>query len=366
MTMAARLLDTTVHGGTIVSGYPTVLIGGMPAARLGDAHLCPQVTVVVPHVGGPIALGAFTVLVGGAPLARATDSCLCVGPPDSILVGQPNVFVGLAGAPGAAGFVGLLCSLASAGLANVEKLLGNGYPRTALLPDGSTVTEYNSAITIRGSSEYQATVVSDLDRLAAPLPDGSTSTGARVIDGVQETGHHVTIRPVPPGGDQANASCNPARRSDDVAGVARAKPDGTAGQGADSIVEYNPSLTSEYVAEDGHTYTMEPHATLGHELVHGMHQGNGEDLIAVPDPLDPDDNREEARTIGVHGYEREEVSERRLHEEAGRGARPSHNAITRNTYQDENGQWHDDEQDSSGNWRRSTIPPPPGGGRPNH
>ena len=27
---------------------------GMPAARVGDMHVCPMVTVLVPHVGGPI------------------------------------------------------------------------------------------------------------------------------------------------------------------------------------------------------------------------------------------------------------------------------------------------------------------------
>jgi uncharacterized Zn-binding protein involved in type VI secretion len=64
---AARVGDATAHGGTIVAGCPTVLIGGMPAARMGDMHICPQVTVVVPHVGGPITLGSATVLVGGMP-----------------------------------------------------------------------------------------------------------------------------------------------------------------------------------------------------------------------------------------------------------------------------------------------------------
>ncbi|WDS37809.1 PAAR domain-containing protein [Pseudoxanthomonas sp.] len=65
-----------------------------PAARLTDMHACPMVTGVVPHVGGPIvAPGAPTVLIGGLPAARATDLCTCVGPPDSIVAGSTKVFI---------------------------------------------------------------------------------------------------------------------------------------------------------------------------------------------------------------------------------------------------------------------------------
>ena len=63
---AARMGDQTAHGGVIVVGLPTVLIGGQPAARVGDMHTCPMVTGVVPHVGGPITgPGSPTVLIGG-------------------------------------------------------------------------------------------------------------------------------------------------------------------------------------------------------------------------------------------------------------------------------------------------------------
>ncbi len=91
---AARMGDPTAHGGTIVVGLPTVLIGGMPAARLGDMHVCPMVTGVVPHVGGPISLGSATVLIGGQPAARMGDLAVCTGPPDSIMSGCPTVLIG--------------------------------------------------------------------------------------------------------------------------------------------------------------------------------------------------------------------------------------------------------------------------------
>ena len=73
---------------------------GMPAARLSDMHVCPMVTVVVPHVGGPIAgPGAPTVLIGGLPAARIGDMAVCVGPPDVIVTGSSKVL--LAGSPAA-------------------------------------------------------------------------------------------------------------------------------------------------------------------------------------------------------------------------------------------------------------------------
>ncbi|MBD7923368.1 type VI secretion protein [Xanthomonas sp. GW] len=71
-----------------------------PAARLTDLHVCPMVTGVVPHVGGPIlAPGAPTVLIGGLPAARIGDMAVCVGPPDSIVSGAPTVLI--AGMPAA-------------------------------------------------------------------------------------------------------------------------------------------------------------------------------------------------------------------------------------------------------------------------
>jgi uncharacterized Zn-binding protein involved in type VI secretion len=67
----------------------------MPAARLTDMHVCPMVTVLVPHVGGPIvAPGAPTVLIGGMPAARVGDMCVCVGPPDVIILGSFTVLIG--------------------------------------------------------------------------------------------------------------------------------------------------------------------------------------------------------------------------------------------------------------------------------
>ena len=66
---------------------------GKPASRMGDMHVCPMITVLVPHVGGPIVMGSFNVITGGQPQARITDICTCVGPPDVIVLGSTTVLV---------------------------------------------------------------------------------------------------------------------------------------------------------------------------------------------------------------------------------------------------------------------------------
>lgn len=70
----------------------------MPAAvRVTDFHQCPMQTPGVPpipHVGGPvIGPGAPTVLIGGMPAAVMGDSCTCVGPPDTITAGSSTVLI---------------------------------------------------------------------------------------------------------------------------------------------------------------------------------------------------------------------------------------------------------------------------------
>jgi uncharacterized Zn-binding protein involved in type VI secretion len=74
-----------------------------PAARLTDMHACPMQTPGVPpipHVGGPISgPGAPTVLIGSLPAARIGDMAVCVGPPDGIVMGSATVLI--AGMPAA-------------------------------------------------------------------------------------------------------------------------------------------------------------------------------------------------------------------------------------------------------------------------
>ena len=78
MPAAARVADTTIHGGVVTGpGAPTVLIGGMPAAVMGDMHAC-VIPSPPPHPpSSPFLAGSATVLIGGVPALRMGDACAC-------------------------------------------------------------------------------------------------------------------------------------------------------------------------------------------------------------------------------------------------------------------------------------------------
>lgn len=68
-----------------------------PAARTGDMHQCSMVDPVtgIPHVGGPILPPGYpAVLIGGMPAACVGDPATCVGVPDAIVSGAFTVLVG--------------------------------------------------------------------------------------------------------------------------------------------------------------------------------------------------------------------------------------------------------------------------------
>jgi uncharacterized Zn-binding protein involved in type VI secretion len=65
------------------------------AARVSDIHVCPMFNGPSPHVGGPVMPpGNPTVLIGGLPAAGLGDMCVCAGPPDVIISGSSSVLIG--------------------------------------------------------------------------------------------------------------------------------------------------------------------------------------------------------------------------------------------------------------------------------
>lgn len=91
MPPAARVTDSTGHPGIITGpGMPNVLIGGLPAAVVGDTHMC-AFPPPPPHPPSPIAKGSATVLIGGRPAARVGDMAGCGAP---IVTGMPTVLIG--------------------------------------------------------------------------------------------------------------------------------------------------------------------------------------------------------------------------------------------------------------------------------
>ncbi|TFV95546.1 PaaR repeat-containing protein [Algoriphagus kandeliae] len=92
MPAAARISDQTNHGGTIVGpGNPTVLIGGFPAATLGDTHHCalPE-SENHPSISACYS-GSNTVFIGGKPALRSGDPIECGA---IITGGLPTVLIG--------------------------------------------------------------------------------------------------------------------------------------------------------------------------------------------------------------------------------------------------------------------------------
>lgn len=91
MPNAARLGDFTSHGGIITGpGSPTVMIGGMPAATVGDVHVCP-LTQPAPHLSTPFPSGSNTVLIEGKPALRSGDTAVCGA---TVVIGCPTVMIG--------------------------------------------------------------------------------------------------------------------------------------------------------------------------------------------------------------------------------------------------------------------------------
>jgi uncharacterized Zn-binding protein involved in type VI secretion len=97
MPPAARVSDITAHGTPLSpgTGSPNVLIGGLPAWRVGsDFHACPLSTGPAPHVGGVVPAGSTTVLINGLPAARLGDPITESTAPNVIASGSSTVLIG--------------------------------------------------------------------------------------------------------------------------------------------------------------------------------------------------------------------------------------------------------------------------------
>ena len=92
MAAAARITDLTSHPGMITGpGAVNVLINGLPAARVGDLHVCTFPPPAGPHPPSPIAGGSASVLIAGQPAARMGDAIGCGA---TIVSGSPNAVIG--------------------------------------------------------------------------------------------------------------------------------------------------------------------------------------------------------------------------------------------------------------------------------
>ena len=92
MPPAARVTDATSHPGMVAGpGMPNVLIGGLPAAVVGDLHACALPPDAGPHPPNPFVRGSANVLIGGRPALRLGDLAACGA---TIVTGFPTVLIG--------------------------------------------------------------------------------------------------------------------------------------------------------------------------------------------------------------------------------------------------------------------------------
>ncbi len=253
-----------------------------PAARVGDMHTCPMVTGTVPHVGGPVLPpGCQTVLIGGLPAARVGDKATCIGPPDYIVKGSPTVLIGnlMAARIGdntAHGGV-IVTGCASVLIGDAAAGGGPGGFMITQLPNGDI--QMGKGIIINGTPEFKAQVI---DRLALIA---STSNGMQTLNGINTSGKTMTI--VEYKGN--NSFCGPQDFKDaTVAGRPVFNGAGQpinslgglgpqqigTGKGSDVTVKFNPKLTLPN-SSDLSNQSMPNDAILFHEMTHGSHQMNG-------------------------------------------------------------------------------------------
>ncbi len=90
MPEAARISDPTNHAGIVIGpGCPTVIIDGMPAAVVGDLHICGLKVPI--HLPSQFIVGSATVMIGGKPALRVGDVAGCGA---NISDGSPDVIIG--------------------------------------------------------------------------------------------------------------------------------------------------------------------------------------------------------------------------------------------------------------------------------
>lgn len=178
-------------------------------------------TPPIPHVGGPVLPpGGVTVLIGGVPAARMGDMCTCVGPPDVIAKGEPSCLImnqpaarmGDTTAHGGAIVVGMPTVLIgmSAAMAYVVTLVNNG------------------TIVITGTPQYQQDVQRDLATMAG------TNNGKATLQEIEASGQTVEIQDWDP--------ARPGNAAGPLSTDAYPPPHGS-GTGTGTRIWYNPNQT---------------------------------------------------------------------------------------------------------------------------
>jgi uncharacterized Zn-binding protein involved in type VI secretion len=231
---AATITSLTAHGGTVILGFPQVLIGMMPASRITDMHVCPMVTVLVPHVGGPFVLGSMTVLTGMMPQSRVTDMLVCVGPPDTCVMGVETVLVGMAGAGGAGGAAAGISAMGASVPMAPPATQSSPQPTAEMQADGTIKTSAPPGgalppipLSSPGFPDLPASQTPNFTS-AQPVTIPPNTTLYRVIDPSSNPNGSYWAPDLPPSLDawRQSLAVKPEWNSDGLLAVAQTGPDG--------------------------------------------------------------------------------------------------------------------------------------------
>lgn len=268
----------------------------LPAARVGDPHVCPMVTVLVPHVGGPILPPcAPKTMIGGPFAARLSDMATCVGPPDVIAMGAATVLI-----------QGLPAARATDMTAH-GGTIAMGLP-TVLIGGAAFALPPN--IVVDGPPLFQQKTLRDLYLLS------TTPSGKALIDRLGAAGETVTIVPT----SDANGYCSPAG----IGLYARL------GIPTGSTIQYNPDLSMQVTATPaagGGTIDEPPQVILAHEMTHALANSEGNHQYGTdpsPPASQPDIEEEEAQAIGTGSHSADSPNENTVRDDLGLPRRDNH------------------------------------------
>jgi uncharacterized Zn-binding protein involved in type VI secretion len=214
-----------------------------------------MVTGVVPHVGGPILPpGCPKVLVGALPAARVGDMLTCVGPPDVIAMGSTTVWIGnmMAArmgdmtAHGGSIVVGLPTVMIgdSGGGAAAPGGGGSGGGIKWALQPGATAWDLAQAMVLWNLAKTRR------------LPDGNKPATVMAMEALERSAKTTTIN-VGPNGNDEHAQ-NAANGMDPT-------------KGSDAIINFNPNKRG--AMSDG--TPRDPESSFAHEAYHGYQDVSG-------------------------------------------------------------------------------------------
>jgi uncharacterized Zn-binding protein involved in type VI secretion len=295
-----------------------------PAARVMDMHVCPMATPgtpPIPHVGGPILPPCSpNVFTGFLPQARITDQALCVGPPDIIILGSPTVMVNF-----------LLAARVTDMTAHGGEIVV-GCPTVIIGESGGggaapgamamTFVINGATIEVDGDAAFITAATQALSKILA------TRSGEEWLRQMAKNKQKVKIVKT----SDDNGYC----QADDATKAGN-------GVGSGSTVSWNPNKKALDPALPGKQGTPGAPVILAHEMVHALHNGNGDERDGPNDTFPGQSGssarNEERSTVGTSGpvqqpdgtteanakdYSKDVPTENSFRDDLGVPARPSY------------------------------------------